>query len=231
MCYSFRTSLISYSLGIISGIFALCTRQIVLGTLILAYSQMQLAELMIWKGIDDNNISLNKTGTSFGKYLLATHNIAIGLGIIVSLIVISKKKVNFIDFLPLIIGIVFFLFIVFYYYLPKKYPDITLPLDPKCIDTSNKCQNPNNRLKWPWPHGWYLMSYLISVILMIVYIKPVYTKIWLAFIFSASFAFMAIFRPTVVGSLWCFSTAILAPLIVIINYFLIKDKSNSELLS
>jgi hypothetical protein len=88
MCYSFRTSILSYFLGIISAIFALCTRQIVLGCLILAYCQIQLSEMMIWYGIDNNNTKINKSGTSYGKYLLATHNIAISIGIIISLLFI-----------------------------------------------------------------------------------------------------------------------------------------------
>ena len=86
MCYSVKTSIISYTLGIIAGIFALFTRQTVLGLLILAYSQMQFSELLIWYGIDTDNDNLNRFGTSYGKYLLATHNIAIGIGIILSII-------------------------------------------------------------------------------------------------------------------------------------------------
>ena len=62
MCYDFKTSIISYSLGMIAAIFALCTRQYILGMLILFYVQMQLSEALIWKGLDsqpDNKI-LNK---------------------------------------------------------------------------------------------------------------------------------------------------------------------------
>ena len=114
MCYSVKTSIISYTLGIIAGIFALFTRQTVLGLLILAYSQMQFSELLIWYGIDTDNDNLNRFGTSYGKYLLATHNIAIGIGIILSIIFISKKKLKITDFIPLAIGILFFMYIVFF---------------------------------------------------------------------------------------------------------------------
>ena len=114
MCYSVKTSIISYILGIIAGIFALSTRQITLGILILTYSQMQLAELLIWQGIDTYNDNLNRTGTSYGKYLLAIHNIAIGIGIILSIIYVSKEKLKFMDFIPLIVGILFFLYIFLY---------------------------------------------------------------------------------------------------------------------
>jgi hypothetical protein len=228
MCYSFKTSLISYILGIISGIFALMTRQIVLGSLILTYSQMQFAELLIWKGIDNNDDNLNRIGTSYGKYLLATHNIAIGLGIILSIIFISKKKLEIKDVIPFTIGILFFLYIIIFVYLPNNYPDITLPLDPTCKDT--KCQNDNNRLLWPWPHNWYIIGFAISFIILLVYIKPVYSRIWISLVFVLTFIFMYIFKPKTIGSLWCFSTAILAPLIVIVNYILIKNENSVNIL-
>lgn len=231
MCYSFKTSLISYSLGIISGIFALFTRQIALGLLILTYSQMQFAELLIWHGIDTNNDNLNKLGTSYGKYLLATHNIAIGLGIILSIIFVSKQKLKLTDFIPLIIGIVFFMWVIFFYYLPKNYPDITLPLDPNCKDNTDRCQNPNNRLKWSWPHGWYLIGYILSFIFLLIYIKPSNSKIWIASVFTLTLICTFIFNPKVIGSVWCFSTAIIAPILVFVNFLLIKNKNSNNILT
>lgn len=231
MCYSFRTSILSYVLGIISGIFALCTRQIVLGCLILTYSQMQFSEMLIWYGIDHNDTKINKFGTSYGKYLLATHNIAISVGIIISVLIISKKSFNISYLIPLVISILFFMFIVIFYYLPNNYPDITLPLDKNCTDDTNRCQNPNNRLNWEWPKTWYIYGFIISLILLFIYIKPLNSKIWLSFVFVSTFIYMLIFNKTVVGSLWCFSTAILAPLIVLVNYFIIKNMDSSDILT
>ena len=230
MCYSFKSSILSYVLGIISGIFALCTRQVVLGCLILTYSQMQFSEMLIWHGIDIKDDKINKFGTSYGKYLLATHNIAIAIGIILSILIISKKSLKITDFIPLIISILFFIFIVLFYYLPQKYPDITLPLDKKCTDKTNRCQNPDNRLKWEWPHSWYFYSFIISSIFLGIYIKPLKSKIWLMSVFSLTFLYMIIFNRQVIGSLWCFSTAILAPLIVIVNYFFIKNENSNNIL-
>jgi hypothetical protein len=231
MCYSVKTSIISYTLGLISGIFALFTRQTVLGLLILTYSQMQFSELLIWHGIDTKNDNLNRFGTSYGKYLLATHNIAIGIGIILSIIFISKKQLKITDFIPLVIGILFFMYVVFFYYLPKKYPDITLPLDPSCRDGTDKCQNPNNRLKWTWPHEWYLEGYAISCIILLVFIKPTKSKIWLGLVFSVSLIVSYIFNPKVIGSIWCFNTAIIAPILVIVNYMLIKNLNSTDILT
>ena len=61
MCYNFKTSILAYSIGMASAVFAFFTRQIVLGMLILFYAQMQLSEALIWAGIDDSdNIQTNK---------------------------------------------------------------------------------------------------------------------------------------------------------------------------
>ena len=228
MCYNFRTSIVSYTIGITSAIFALCTRQFVLGVLILAYSQMQLSEMIIWYGIDHDNTDINRNGTSFGKYLLATHNIAIGLGVILSIIFISKRKITMTDFIPLIIGIMFFLYIVFIFYLPGKYPDVTYQLDPSC--TKHDCQTQGNRLKWTYPHSWYAFSYIISLVIMVVWCRPISSKIFMIFMFSTLLLITTIITPKVVGSVWCFSTAILAPVMVIGNYILIRNTPSSEIL-
>ena len=50
-------------------------------------------------------------------------------------------------------------------------------------------------------------------------------------IFGITFLYMLIFNTNVMGSLWCFSTAILAPLIVIVNYFLIKGYDTKDILT
>lgn len=228
MCYSFKTSLMSYTLGMISAIAALLTRQYVLGCLILAYAQMQLSELIIWYGIDTNNIGLNKMGTSFGKYLLATHNLAIGIGIVLSIIILSKRKLKIIDFIPIIIGLLFFVYISIYVYLPNKYPDLTYPLNKIC---DKNCQNPENRLKWPYPHAWYIYSYILSIILMFLWIKPNRSKYLLLVIFSFTFILAFIIYPRTVGSVWCLSASIIAPLIVFLNYNIIKNQKSKNILS
>lgn len=230
MCYNFKTSLISYSIGIISGIFAIMTRQFAVGLLILAYCQIQLSELLIWRGIDTNNKELNKFGTSYGKYLLATHNIAFSLGIILSIIFISKKNLKLIDFAPLMVSILFFMYIAFFIYLPQNYPDITLPLDPDCVD-QDKCQNPDNRLEWKYPHKWYLFSYFICMIIVMLFIKPFNSQLCIILFFTLTLIFSTIFKPKNVGTIWCFSSAILAPVLVIVNYYLIKNLNSTDIIT
>lgn len=228
MCYSFRTSLMSYTLGMISAFIAFFTKQYVLGSLILAYTQMQLSEIMIWYGIDTNNINLNIKGTSFGKYLLATHVMAIGFGIVLSKLLISKSKLKLFDFIPIIIGILFFITIVIFVYSPNNYSNSTYPLNKKC---TKDCQNPENRLKWPYPHDWYIYSYILSIIILFIWIKPVKTKYLLLFIFTFTFILSFLIYPRTVGSIWCLSASLIAPLIVLINYYLIKGINNKNILT
>lgn len=222
MCFSFKTSIISYSLGMLSAIFALCTKQFVLGMLILFYCQMQLSEAFIWKGIDTNNRAINKTGTSYGKYLLATHNIGIGLGIILQRLADNRALRPF-DFIPLLVGILFFMLIVCIYYLPNNYANITLPEDKSCKKRS--CQNYKDRLLWPYPHSWYIYSFIISLIIFLVYIRSFGSKIFLSIVFAITFAASLLIYPKSVGSVWCFSTAILAPFLVIINNLLVSNRA------
>jgi len=213
MCYSFNTSILSYSLGMISAIIAFFIEEYTLGMLILFYTQMQLSEAMIWKGIDTNNLELNKTGTTYGKFLLPTHIIAIGLGIILTVLAVSKRKLVLKDWVPLIVGTLFFAFVYFAYYRKANYPELTYPANRSCSDRT--CQNAENRLRWPYPHEWYIISYVISLIILILYVGSVKVKIFLAAIFTVLFIASILIFPKTVGSVWCFSTAIMAPIIVI----------------
>jgi hypothetical protein len=223
MCFSFRTSIISYSLGMLSGAFAIYTGQWMLGTLILFYSQMQLAEAFIWKGIDENNLKLNRIGTAYGKYALGTHNFAIGLGLIFSVILIQKRELVLRDFIPLVIGIIFY-GIVMMIYANTKSLDVTFPAN-KCSSNPRECQNWGNRLRWPFPHKWYVISYVISLgLLFLFYDGPIRSKVFLLIIFSILFAGTAIITPNSVGSAWCFSTAVAAPIIVGINWLLTRSQ-------
>jgi hypothetical protein len=173
-----------------------------------------LSEAIIWKGIDEDNKELNENGTSFGKFLLATHNIGIGLGI---LLISKNKQYSLKDILPLLIGILFFLFIVFYYYQKNNYSNLTYPADKSC-----SCQNNNNRLLWPYPHHWYMYSYIISLVLLFIYIEPMKSKIFIGIMFSLTFMISFFYNKKTVGSVWCFSAAILSPFIVIVNYYLTR---------
>lgn len=222
MCYSLKTSLISFILGITSAIFAIATKQYILGFLILFYSQMQLSELLIWYGIDNNNEKINEFGTSFGKYSLATHNIGIALGILFAYYA-KEGKLELSNFLPLLFSLAFFLIIVVVFYLPNNYPSTTYQYDPTCATEIDKCQNNNNRLNWLYPTQWYIYSFLISITLSIIYIRPIKSALFLNGFFILTFLLFLFYINHVFQSLWCFYAAILAPILVIVNYYLSKD--------
>jgi hypothetical protein len=212
----------------LSTIFAFITRQYVLGTLIFFYCQMQLSEAIIWRGIDTGNTSLNRLGTNYGKYLLPTHGVAIGLGILISIVLLQNRKPKLLEYLPLLIGILLYLYVVVGPYRNNTYPDLTYPTN-KCRDKD--CQNPNNRLKWPFPHFWYIIAFIFFVVIGLIFIKPVKSKIFILSLFSISFLLSSILFPKNVGSFWCFVAAILAPILVISNYYIIRKEDNENILT
>lgn len=220
MCFSFKTSILSMTIGLLSSIFALCTNQITLGFLIFFYTQMQIAEAMIWRGIDTNQKSLNRKGTSYAKYILPTHNLAIGIGYLVALYS-QKKEIQWQDFIPLLIGIFFYFYILLIYKITKG-NDLTFPK--KKVPKS--CQNPNNRLVWPFQQNWYIISFIISL-LILFFLKTMSnsSKILLCLFFSFLFLSSIFIQPyPSIGSLFCFLTAIISPILVLSNYFLLQKK-------
>lgn len=205
MCFSLETSIVTFLTATITGIVAIYLKQYVLGILILCYSQMQLSEVLIWYGINNKNDNYNLVGTNYGKFLLPTHNIAIGLGIYL--------ETGYI--LPLIIGLIFYIGVLIYYNLYSESNVITK--DPNC-DSDNKCNSLSAKLQWPFPHGWYILSFIISIILSLLYVKPfisglVIMLFYLIFFIDFNNAF---------GSYWCWGMALLSPIIVALNSYLIK---------
>ena len=243
MCFSFRTAVASYILALSSAVFAFATRQVVMGCLILSYAQMQLSELLIWRGIDTNNTNMNRTGTSIGKYLLATHPFAIGLGIILSVLFVSKRNLTPTDFIPIILGTLFFIFIVVYYYLPGGYPNETYPLKKCKRDKNCKIENnlllsrdksgkiEDNRLMWPYPHRWYNYGYILTIFILFIWIKPIASKMVFFLIFTLTFILTYIIYPTTIGSVWCWSTSFIAPIIAVVGWVIIRKLPNSQILA
>lgn len=225
MCYSFKTSIISYIIGLISAFFAVKMSIVksnvglmILGMLILFYVQIQFSEALIWKGIDDKNIELNKLGTFFAKYTLPSHLIGIGLGVIIAVLYIDKRKLRFTDFIPLIIGILFYLSVLLYFYKSDT-TTTTYPVDKNCMDKS--CQNNSNRLVWNFPYSWYLYSTIIAFIILFYYITPLSAKISTCLFFSVGLLLSYIIYKPRAGTVWCFMSAVASPLLVLMYYLLI----------
>lgn len=217
MCYSFKASIVSFLLGMMAGVFAVYTGQYALGFLILAYVQVQLAEAIIWRGIDTENIKLNRIGTFYAKYTLPAHLLAVGLGYLVGLY-IDKKNVRPIHFLPLLAGIAVYLYVVLVVYRNCTVYT-TYPLE-MCKD--RKCQNDRNRLQYKWPLNWYLwMTFLICVIILCI--TPLYSGLLLVSTFLLLLLLTRRLYPKRYGSVWCFASAVVAPILVVLNYYLTRQ--------
>lgn len=228
MCYSFKTSLITYIMGMSAAIFALITRQFVLGTLILAYSQIQLGELMIWHGIDKNSSLWNRRGTKYVKYMLSTHNIAVGIGILLSIYILSKETPKMVDYAPLLFGCLMFIIVVCYIYPNSNGDNMTFPYGKTC---TNNCNNSENRLYWTFPHSWYIVTFISIVVICLLWVKPRMSRILLILFFTMSFVASLLVYPQTMSSIWCWSASFIAPVIVIMNYFLINGTSSTDLLT
>jgi hypothetical protein len=208
MCYSLRSSLISYFLGLIASLFALCTNQIALGVLILFFSQIQLSEAIIWRSIDTDNVNLNKIGTAFGKYTLPTHLFALGIGILLEKMR-NKKKIKNSDYMPLYLGVLFYIYIYNVYYRNKEYKTTTYP-------------NEIGHLKLPYPTDWYIYGFIISFLIILIYHKKIPYGVFSYVIFTLSLIWSIYYfgKYNVVPSIWFFILAIISPILVFINFYL-----------
>ena len=203
MCYDLRTSLLFYTVGMISAIFAIYTGfsnnnsgQLILGFLVLTYVQVQLGEAIIWRGIDTNSTNLNKTGTDYLKYTLSMHIIGIAIGVLIGVIV-SMSVINF-----------------FYNSVDSTYPQNG--------KSDSECRNNDNRLEWKFSDNWwwYGISALISMSILVLYSSSMKSKFFIPFMFTITLVLSTMFFPKNIGSMWCFLSAITAPVIVLGNYFM-----------
>lgn len=211
MCYSVRTSMVSFTIGMAAGLYALWKQKYVLGMLILTYSQIQLAEALIWTGIDRGDEQLNRAGTRYAKYMLPAHVIGLGVGVMWW----SHTTYGFIravDYIPLLLGVVLYATVMLDYYLhPDTVGEVTYPRDRECM--SRACQNNNNRLVWPFPQQWYVLTYLLCLVLLRVYLPRESFLVVMGF-FTLTYVVSLAVNHWTASSLWCFSAAILAPLMV-----------------
>ena len=59
---------------------------------------------------------------------------------------------------------------------------------------------------------------------MLIWIKPKGSKMVFLVMFSLSFLIASLIYPNTVGSVWCWSTSFIAPAIVLINYYFIRNE-------
>ena len=231
MCYSFRTSLISYLIGMISGIVALFIEEYVIGMLILSYCQIQLAEAIIWKGIDTDNKNLNKTGTLYAKYTLPFHLLAAGIGIMITPLILNKEnRENRKIIIPFIIGLLFYIGIIIFYSFPNSIKQnmkdakdgLSYPYDRSCM--KRECQNNENRLQWPFKDEWYILQVIILFSIFMYYL-PSQKTIILVLFFGLTYLISKVTYEWSYSSIWCFLSAILSPILVLTLFYIKKIKN------
>ena len=220
MCFSVKSSIISLSLGVGAAIFAFRTGQFELGAFTLTYSIMQISEMLIWRGLDTNKPNLNKLGTAVGKYTLPLHNVGLGIGVLLAVMYNKQRSPRLHDYIPLIMGALFYVYILTFKYSNNTNP-LTFPRDETCQD--KQCQNANNRLVWPYENNWYQYSVLLSAIISFYWL-PLNTAILVTVFYGIVLAMVMQFTPVTptIGSIWCVNTAATAPILVLLNYYMIN---------
>lgn len=212
MCYDIQTSVVSFTIVTVCGVTALGLKQPVLGCLMLTYGLMQLSEVLIWRGVDTKNETINRAGTTLGKYTLPSHNIAIGIGI---LIAYWSYRGSVKYWIPLFIGVIFYIGVMINYSVQK---DLNGGITKACKLPEDKDQcTPNSaRLEWPYPHGWYALSMTISTILVLLYVRPLPKAVVMVLFYAVTFVGAALLgKRQVLGSYWCWAAAALAPLVLL----------------
>lgn len=217
MCFSFQSSVFTYLIGLASGIAAFRLKQYVLGCLILVVVQIQLAEAFIWYSLKTKNLGLNSFGTVFAKNVLSAHNLALGVGILLALYLFGKTVCPG-DYVPLALGVAVVVWVYFSATTTDEVERYTFP---------DKC---TGNLKWTFPHSWYIFTYILSLIVILIWVKPLLSRLLFIGVFTALlFATLKIF-PNTVGSLWCWLAAISFPAVVGLNWLIVRDLGVDDVL-
>lgn len=237
MCYSFEHSLVAFLSVTICGSIALAlpTRggnpswalhQPILGSLMLCYGLMQVSEMLIWRGIDTDTPALNRAGTAVGKYTLCAHNVALGIGVLIAYWSKSDSELPFgkryMIWAPLVAGILFYAGVMVNYALVPDESDTTPACDYDKNKKDNNCTKNSARLQWPFPHTYYGVSYAISLLILMTYVRPLWPNgALVAFFYTFSFIVTFVLGKTQVqGSYWCWAAAAFAPLLLAGNTYL-----------
>jgi len=200
-------------MGMVAAFIALYKKQYIVGMLILSYCQIQLSEAIIWRGIDTSNSTLNKYGTAYAKYTLPSHLFFVGIGVAI----MTAKK----DFIPLFVGILFYIYVMRFYstkssiktYIKSGEENLSFPANKSCM--TRECQNNENRLQWPFHDEWYILQMILIFIVFFIYL-PNKTSLLLSCFFIITFIISKMMYKWSASSIWCFLSAVLAPILVII---------------
>ncbi len=202
MCYNAKASALAATIGILSACVAFSLKEWVVGSLILIYSLMQVSEFLIWRGLDTRSADLNRRGTWLASNTLRVHASVV----LVVLLMVKWKSLEANRRLALVGLLVAALFV---WWRTTSAGSGSLTTEPGC---AKGC-----RLDWKFESEYPLQILLMGLALLIGaprLIAPVavfYGGAVLLTLILATVNPKTTFRP---GTVWCFFSAIFAPLLV-----------------
>ena len=185
MCWSFEVSLFTWIVGFVVGMYLLSRKKkndIVMASLILTYSTMQLWEALMW--LDQKCGKLNRIATILAYIALWSHVLAIGIGL----------KIEYNVILPLIIGVIMLVL-----------ASIMRPSVWNC----SKPKEGGRHLVWGFNPEFYMLVFAVAIGLCLTYIRPMKTAVVISSLFLVSFILSMIYahKQEAVGSFWCWVCA------------------------
>lgn len=194
MCWSFEASIITWIIGLVTGIFLLWRRKkndIVMGLLILTYSAMQLWEAIMW--LDQECQHGNKIATQAAYYTLWAHVLAIGVGLLIE----YDTKI------PIVIGFIFMI--------------ASIILRPPTWGCSLKASN--GHLVWGFDPTFYMVVFATAIALCAYYIRPWAVSATICGLFLGSFILSYLYNQKyeTTGSFWCWVSAAFCFLFILVN--------------
>ena len=204
MCWNFEVSILSFCIGVfISYLYykrnssfdkSMCF-------LILSYSFIQLCESIIWLSLTNktvfgyDSIFINKFITKCLYIILFSHLIGLGYGMLL--------ESNYTNYLPLFIGIVFFIY--------------TLLKLPSNINISQPNENSNGHLVWSFNDIDYILLCVLALFLVLMFTDLKYSYIAILF-YALTFIISKITNTDGISSYWCWISAFLSFIPLLLTY-------------
>lgn len=195
MCFNAPVSLITYIIGSVFSILLIIrnkNHQRPIGLFLLFVVQMQILEYILWKNQECNKI--NEITTKLSAYF---NNLQ---PFVLYIIIVYFFGQSNIHILIHIIMLLYLIICIVYTNHSLKNIKCTLADCPKSI-----------HLYWKWNvadyYGlFYLFYFIISFLLLYMYIKP----LWISHVFLISFvlSFIIYYKVKAIGAIWCFFAAI-----------------------
>jgi len=204
MCWNFESSILSFFIGIIiSNLYIKRNRPFdtTMAYLIGFYSFIQLFEAILWKSLTNKTVFgfdsyiVNLFTTQLIYYCLFTHVIGLSFGIYL--------ESNYTNYIPLLVG-----FIIFLYALYKK---------PKIMKKSHPTDTSNGHIVWGFDPYNYPIIMIASILLVLQFTELKYSYIGILF-YLLTFMFSKITNTEAVASYWCWISAFLSFIPLLITY-------------